>query len=79
MSRRSKKKFEFGKGVYYFNIKKGYNNEITIKRMDKEKALLSYASYLKTYNEACEWLGKWDGKKFIEGNYEEEKKLVATD
>jgi len=78
MSRRSKKKFEYGQGVYYFSIKKGYNNEITIKRMDKEKALLAYASYKKTYKDACEWLGKWEGKKFVESNYEEEKKLVGA-
>ena len=71
MSRRSKKKFEFSKDVYYFNIKKGYNNEITIKRMEKESAVHTYGNYLKTYKEACEWLGKWDGKKFIENDYNE--------
>lgn len=71
MSRRSKKKFEFAKDVYYFNIKKGYQNEITIKRMEKESALHTYSNYLKTYREACEWLGKWDGKKFIDNDYEE--------
>ncbi len=69
MSRRSKKKFDFAKDVYYFNIKKGYNNEITIKRMELSAAIHTYTNYLKTYKEACEWLGKWDGKKFIENNY----------
>lgn len=37
MARPRTKKFEFGKGIYYFNIKKGYNNNITIKRIDKKK------------------------------------------
>ena len=70
MARRSTKKFEFGKGVYYFNINKGYNNCITIKRTDKKKALQAYSSYLKLYSDKCEWLGKWNGKDFVESNFE---------
>jgi hypothetical protein len=71
MARASSKKFDFGKGIYYFTIKKDFNNSITIKRSDKKKALLAYSNYLKTYKEKCEWLGKWDGKQFTESNYEQ--------
>ncbi len=71
MARRKTKKFEFAKGVYYFNIKKGYLNEITIKRMDKQKAIQAYLNYLSTQPGNCEWLGMWDGKKFVEDNFDE--------
>lgn len=70
MGRRSTKKFEFAKDIYYFNIKKGYNNNITIHRKDLNKALDAYKSYLVTQKGKCEWLGKWDGKKFIEDSYD---------
>ncbi len=67
MARRSTKKFDFGKGIYYFNINKGYNNVITIKRKDKDKAIIAYSAYQKNQN--AEWLGKWDGKKFVDSNF----------
>ena len=67
MARRSTKKFDFGKDIWYFNINKGYNNTITIKRKDKNKAINAFAAYQK--NQDCEWLGKWDGKKFVDSNY----------
>ena len=70
MPRRSTKKFDFGKGIWYFNINKGYNNNITIKRTSKEKAVEAYMSYMKTQAGNCEWLGQWDGKKFVEDNFE---------
>ena len=70
MSRRSLKKFDFGKGIYYFNINKGTNSNITIKRVDKGKAIDAYRSYVKSYQEKVEWLGKWDGSKFIENDVE---------
>lgn len=70
MGRRSTKKFEFAKGVWYFNIKKGYNNNITIKRTELKKAMDAYRIYLVTQKGKCEWLGKWDGKKFIEDSYD---------
>jgi hypothetical protein len=69
MARPSTKKFEFGEGIYYFNIRKGYNSVITIKRMKKQKAIDAYSSYKKSYKDV-EWLGKWDGKKFIDSNVE---------
>ena len=75
MARRSSKRFEYAKGVYYFNINKGYNNNITIKRMEKKKAVEAFRSYLKTQKGNCEWLGKWDGKQFTEKNFD---KLVAA-
>jgi len=65
MARRSTKKFDFGKDIYYFNVKNGFNNVITIKRHDKAEAIYSFNNYKKSSKE-CEWLGKWDGKKFQE-------------
>ena len=70
MARRPTKKFEFGKDVYYFNLNKDYRSPITIKRMNLKEAVEAYSSYLRTYNEKCEWLGKWDGKKFVETNFQ---------
>jgi len=70
MSRPRTKKFEYGKGIFYFNIRKGFNNNITIKRLDKKVAVDAYKHYLKTQPENCDWLGKWDGKKFTEDNFE---------
>ncbi len=66
MARRKTKKFDFGKGIYYFEIKKGFNNNITIKRTTLKKALEAYNMYLRTQKDNCQWLGKWDGKKFVE-------------
>lgn len=70
MGRRSTKKFEYAKDIYYFNIKKGYNNNITIKRKEKQLALDAFKNYLVTQKGKCEWLGKWDGKKFVEDSYD---------
>ena len=70
MSRRSLKKFDFGKGIYYFNINKGANSNITIKRVEKAKAIDAYKSYVKSYQDKVEWLGKWDGSKFVESDVE---------
>jgi hypothetical protein len=70
MARASSKKFDFGKNIYYFTIKKDFNNSITIKRSDKKKAVLTFSNYLKTYKDKCEWLGKWDGKNFTETNFD---------
>lgn len=70
MSRRSTKKFEFQKGVWYFDVRKGYMNTITIKRMEKKKAIQAYKNYLLTQKGKCVWLGEWDGKKFIENDFD---------
>lgn len=59
------KKFEYGEGVYYFNIRNGGQSSITIKRMVKNEAVDRFWSY-KNLGKEVEWLGKWDGKKFTE-------------
>lgn len=69
MARRSTKKFDFGKDIYYFNVKNGFNNVITIKRKNKNEAVYAYHSYKKSSKD-CEWLGKWNGDKFIENTLE---------
>ena len=71
MSRRSTKRFSYGEGVYYFNINKGYNNNITLKRMSLDKALDAYQRYSRTHGSNVEWLGKWNGKNWDENNIEE--------
>jgi hypothetical protein len=64
---RKKKNFTKAKGNYFFDIKMGFNNTVTIRRETKEEALFAYNSYLKQRKD-CEWLGKWDGDKFVETN-----------
>jgi len=61
------KKFEYGEGIYYFNIRNGGQSSITIKREKKNEAVDRYTSY-KNLGKEVEWLGKWDGKKFTETN-----------
>ena len=55
-------------GYYFFNIKMGYQNTITISRKTREEAEYAYSSYLKQRKD-CEWLGKWDGKKFVDVDF----------
>lgn len=62
----SRKNFTMGVGKYYFTVKSVPNN-ITIYRKTKEAAVHSYQQYQKVGKD-CEWLGKWDGKKFTESN-----------
>lgn len=59
-----RKNFEWGVGKYYFTIKTQPNN-ITIYRKSKEAALLACQHYIELGKEV-EWLGRWDGKKFID-------------
>lgn len=59
------KKFEYGKGIYYFNVKGGGQSNITIKRKKKDEAVNRFLSY-QNLGKDVEWLGKWDGKKFSE-------------
>lgn len=63
---RLRKNFSMGKDKYYFTIKSVPNN-ITIYRKSKEAAMAAYRKYEKAGKE-IEWLGKWDGKKFVESN-----------
>jgi len=65
---RRKKGFKMTSGYYFFNIKMGYQNSITISRKTKEEAVYAYDNYLKQRKE-CEWLGQWDGSKFIDNVY----------
>ncbi len=60
----AKKKFTMGEGKYYFNVRTGQFS-ITINRDSKKAAERSYLSYQKVGKD-CEWLGKWDGKEFVE-------------
>ncbi|MFK7773931.1 MAG: hypothetical protein AB8F94_17400 [Saprospiraceae bacterium] len=57
-----KKKFELGVGKYYFNIRNGQQN-ITLSRAEKSDAVYTYLNYVQLGKD-CEWLGKWEGKKF---------------
>lgn len=72
MARPSTKRFEYAKGVYYFIIKNGFNNEITINRKEKDKAIYAFKGYMHSHPGRTNWLGKWDGKKFIENSFEKE-------
>ena len=58
----AKKNFDYAKGKYYLNINSGIQS-ITLHRDNKKTAELAYLNYLKI-GKSCEWLGKWDGKKF---------------
>ena len=55
-------------GHYFFSIKMGYNNTITISRAKKEDAEYAFGNYLKQ-KKVCEWLGKWEGKKYSDSVY----------
>lgn len=59
------KKFDFGEGIYYFNIRNAGHGSITIKRKSKQEAVRTFMDY-KHLGKDVEWLGKWDGKKFTE-------------
>ncbi len=53
-----------GVGKYYFNVLSGPQT-VTIHRIEKEKAINTYQTYVKL-GKNCEWLGKWNGKTFDE-------------
>jgi len=59
-----KKNFSYGKGKYYFTIKSLPNN-ITMFRNSKMDAISTFRKYL-IAGKSVEWLGKWNGKEFIE-------------
>ena len=67
-----KKNFDYAKDKYYFNIKTSAQSAITINRTDKREAMLTFMGYQKA-KKNVEWLGKWDGKKFTEDNFEKIK------
>ncbi len=59
-----KKHFTKTTGKYFFNIKMGYNNTIMISRKTEAAAKYAFSNYVNQRKEV-EWLGMWDGKKFI--------------
>jgi len=65
---RSRKHFKKTVGYYFFVIKMGHNSNITISRSNREEAIYAYENYLKQ-KKRCEWLGKWEGKKFSDDVY----------
>lgn len=67
-----KKNYSLGIGKFYFSVRNG-GNGIMIKREKKTDAVYAYESYKKIGKE-CEWLGQWDGKKFVEANSDKSKK-----
>ncbi len=67
---RKKKNFTKAVGTYFFDINMGYNNTITISRKTRKEAEAAFSNYLKQ-NKQCEWLGQWDGKKFIDTEFQE--------
>ena len=64
--RRSTKGFEYTEGNYYFTIKNNSSN-ITMHRKDKEMAISTYRHYQGVGKQVI-WLGKWDGKNFVEAS-----------
>lgn len=62
--KKSNSGFSWGKGNFYFTIKDSPRN-ITMFRKDKSSALYTYDRYVQEGKDV-EWLGQWDGKKFIE-------------
>ncbi len=61
---RSRKKFDYAEGKYYFTIKTTPNN-ITMFRTTKEAASEAYQKY-NSLGKTVEWQGRWSGKKFSE-------------
>jgi len=59
-----KKAFTMATGHFFFTVKMGYQNDITISRQTQEEAVRTYKMYLKQ-NKDCQWLGQWNGKKFV--------------
>ena len=65
---RKSKHYKKTVGFYFFSIKMGYNNTITISRQKKDDAVYAYSNYLKQKKD-CEWLGQWNGKKYTDTTY----------
>ena len=63
---RKRSSFEYGEGKYYFTIKSSPNN-ITIHRKEKATAIAAFIQY-KEAGKEVEWLGKWNGKVFVESS-----------
>ncbi|MCB0602547.1 MAG: hypothetical protein KDC28_15020 [Saprospiraceae bacterium] len=57
-------KYRLGEGKYYFNIVSGMQT-ILVSRREKTAAIGAFQKYL-SVGKTCEWLGKWNGKDFID-------------
>jgi len=53
-----------GVGKYYFNVLSGPQT-VMIHRIERDAAVNMFHTY-KKLGRNCEWLGKWNGKKFEE-------------
>lgn len=62
MARAKTKPFTKSEGVFYFNVKTRDMN-ITVKRKDFQDAKKAFFNYVRQ-GKKCEWLGRWNGKKF---------------
>ena len=62
--RRRTKKFDYADGKYYFTIRSTPNN-ITMHRNSKTEAHQAFKKYF-NLGKDLEWLGRWEGKKFVE-------------
>ena len=67
---RKKKGYTMTTGHYFFNVFMGYQRAITISRATKKEAVQAFSDYLKQKKDS-EWLGKWDGKKFVDDKFSE--------
>ena len=61
---RRKKGFDYAKETYYIQVD-GQYAPITIKRKSRANALKAYRKYSK-YPKDVVWLGRWNGKEFVE-------------
>lgn len=62
----SRKSFDYINGQYYFSIKSSPNS-ITIFRKNRDAAVEAFCHY-KLVGKEVEWLGKWNGKAFVESS-----------
>lgn len=67
---RNNKKFDYGKGKYYLTVNSIPNN-ITLSRDNALTALNTFKKY-DAVGKQVEWLGQWNGKKFVETNLPKE-------
>ena len=59
-------KYRLGEGKYYFNIVSGMQT-ILVSRKERKAAIVAFQKYL-SVGKTCEWLGKWNGKDFVESS-----------
>lgn len=52
------------KGYFYWHVKSGQQN-ILMYRKEKQPAVDAYQRYVRV-GKNCDWLGRWNGRKFEE-------------